>query len=55
MAQASYPEEIFHHLIEEKGSVESLTSPGEHPSSYHQVADFRRSGNTSDSSSKNPL
>ena len=54
LAQASNPKEVFHRLIEEKGGVEELTSPGEHPRSYQQVADYRRSGSTSASGSKAP-
>lgn len=50
----SNPKEVFHRLIEEKGGVERLNSPGEHPRSYQQVADYRRSGSTSTSSSKTP-
>ena len=49
--KASNPKEVFHRLIEEKGGVGKLTSPGEHPRSYQQVADFRRSASTSASTS----
>lgn len=44
VAQASNPKEVFHLLIGGKGGVEKLTSPGEHPRNYQQVADYRRSG-----------